>query len=470
MTTTTTTPVRIPRRAWLAFVAVGACSFQNSLSLSITNVAFPSLRNDFPDIRQSTLSWVLNLYTIVGAATLIVAGVLVDRLGRKRMLVTGTAVFGVASLACAAAPTVGVLLAGRVLQAVGAALVTPASVALIVRAFPDEHRATAVAGWAAVGSVAASVGPSLGGVLVDAGGWRWAFLANLPGGILGLVLATRVVEESRDPEARPMPDLVGVLMIVVSVTLVVGGLVQSRAWGWDDRRVPTAVAIGVVLALVLVGRSLRHPVPILDTALFRHRSFALANVATMCFGIGFFAVFFGYVLFLTDVWHRSSRDAGLLMTPLAICGAVLAPLAGRMVRRRGPGLPLFAGGLLVAAGALWLLVAAGAEPHVYSVWLPALTLVGSGAGMVWPSIFAGLVTDIERERYAVATGINQTLQRIATALGVAFAVMLLGTTKGTKGVGHFPRLFVLSAVCGLATAALALVIGLRHDGDTGVRV
>lgn len=461
MTDPVTTPVRIPRRAWFAFAAVGACSFQNSLSLSITNVAFPSLRNDFPDVRQTTLSWVLNLYTIAAAATLVVAGVLVDRLGRKRMLLTGTATFGVASLACAAAPNVEILLVGRVVQAVASALVTPASVALIVRAFPDEHRATAVAGWAAVGSVAASIGPALGGVLVDHGGWRWAFLANLPGGILGLVLAVRAVDESRDPQARPLPDLGGVALIVASVTLVVGGLVQSRAWGWDDRRVPAAIVLGLALAVVLVRRSQRHPVPILDTKLFGLRSFSLANVGTFCFGIGFFSIFFGYVLFLTDVWHRSSRDAGLLMTPLAICGAVLAPLAGRVVRRRGPGLPLFVGGLLVTAGAVWLLVGATAEPRVLRLWIPALTLVGCGAGVVWPAIFAGLVTDVERERYAVATGINQTVQRVATALGVAFAVMLLGPTKGVAGVGHFPRLFALSAACGLATAVLAVVIGLR---------
>lgn len=460
---------RIPRAAWIAFIAVGACSFQNSLSLSLTNVAFPSLRNDFPDIRQATLSWVLNLYTIVAAATLIVAGVLVDRLGRKRMLLLGTGTFAVASIICAAAPNVSVLLAGRVLQAVASALVTPASVALIVRAFPDEHRSTAVAGWAAVGSVAASLGPSLGGVLVDQGGWRWAFLANLPGGLLGFVLTLRHVEESKDPEPRPVPDLLGVVLIVLSVTLVVGGLVQSRAWGWDDRRVPASIAIGLFLAGLLVVRSRRHPVPILDVRLFRHRSFALANIGTFVFGMGFFAIFFGYVLFLTDVWHRTSRTAGLLMTPLAICGAALAPPAGRMVRRRGPGLPLFVGGLLVATGALWLRVGATHEPRLVALWLPALTLVGAGAGMVWPALFAGLVTDIERERYAVATGINQTIQRVATALGVAFAVMLLGTTKGTAGVGHFPRLFVLSAVSGLATAVLALFIGLRHPEGSGER-
>jgi len=451
------------------FIAVAACSFQNSLSLSITNVAFPSLRNDFPAISQSTLSWVLNLYTIVAAATLIISGVLVERLGRKRMLLAGTAGFALASVLCAAAPNVSVLLVGRIVQATASALVTPASVALIVREFPDSHRPTAIASWAAIGSVAASIGPTVGGVLVDWGGWRWAFLINLPGGILGLILAAIFVRESKDPEPRPLPDLLGALLIVLSVSLVVGGLVQSRNWGWNDTRVPLSITIGISLAVALVVRSMRHTSPILDTELFAHRSFALANVGTFLFGIGFFAVFFGYVLFLTDIWHYSTRSAGFLMTPLAICGAVLAPISGRVVRRHGPGLLLLPGGLLVAAGGLWLIVGADSTPDVGGVWLPALVLVGSGAGLVWPCLFAGLVIDIPRERYAVATGINQTIQRTSTALGVALAVTLLGTTRGAIGIGNFRRLFILSTVCGLATAALAPFVGMRNrsPGEDG---
>jgi EmrB/QacA subfamily drug resistance transporter len=457
---------RVPRRAWLVFAAVAACSFQNSLSLSITNVAFPSLRDDFPDIAPSTLSWVLNLYTIVAGASLVVCGVLVERRGRRRMLLLGTGAFAAASLWCALAPGVGMLLAGRVMQAVASALVTPASVALIVRAFPDSHRATAVAGWAAVGSVAASLGPTLGGLLVEWGGWRWAFYANLPGAAVGLVLTLLVVEESRDDSPRPIPDLVGAALIVVSVSLVVGGLVQTRSWGWGDPLVWLAIGAGLGLGAVLVRRSWRHPAPILDITLFAHRSFTLANLGTFVFGVGFFASFFGYVLFLTDVWRRGTDAAGLLMTPLALCGAVLAPLSGRIVRRRGAGVLLLPGGLCVAAGGSVLLVAAGGEPQIVSVWLPALVLIGTGAGLVWPSLFAGVVADVPRERYAVATGINQTIQRTATALGVALAVTLLGPTRRAGGTGHFDRLFVLTIVCGLGTAAIAPFVGLgRRAGD-----
>jgi EmrB/QacA subfamily drug resistance transporter len=431
--------------------------------LSILNVAFPSLRDDFPDVSQSALSWVLNLYTIVAAASLVVCGVLVDRTGRRRMLLIGTAGFAVGSLVCAFAPSVPVLLAGRVVQALTSALVTPASMALILQAFPAAYRATATTGWSAVGSVAAAAGPTIGGVLVDWGGWQWAFYITLPGAAIGLVMSYLFVEESRDEEPRPIPDLFGAVLIVVSVGLAVGGLVQSRAWGWDDARVWGIIATGLVFGVVLVARSLRHPNPILDVSLFSHRSFALANLTAFVFGVGFFSTFFGYVLFLTDIWGQDTRTAGLLMTPLALCGALLAPLASRVMRRRGAGFLLVPGGLLVAAGAGLLLVAADSEPELLRIWLPALLLIGIGSGLVWPSIFVGVVRDVPNGRYAVATGINQTIQRTATALGVAMAVTLLGTTVAASGVGNFDRLFALNILCGLATAAVAPFIGLSLD-------
>lgn len=449
----------VPRRAWVVFAAAVACSFQTTLALAITNVAFPSLRDEFDEIDEASLSWVLNLYTIVAGASLIVASVMVERLGRKRMLVVGAAGFSIASLACACAPTVGLLLAARVVQAVASALVTPASVAVIVREFPDTHRATAVAGWAAVGSVAAAVGPGLGGILVDAGSWRWAFAALVPGGVVGVVLVVRLVGESRDPEPRPIPDLLGALLIVASVGSIIGGLVQSRPWGWTDPLVPGSIAVGTALGVLLVVRSSRHDSPVLELSLFGYRSFSAANVGSFVFGTGFFAAFIGYVLFLTDAWNQSARDAGLLLSPLAIAAALTSPFAGRQVRRRGAALPLAVGGLLVGLGALLLLVRAGPEPAVVGLWLPAMVLTGTGAGLVWPSIFASVVAEVPADRYATATGINQTIQRISTAFGVTLAVTLIGPSTGASAVDRFDGLFVLCASSGLATSILAAFVG-----------
>jgi MFS family permease len=195
---------------------------------------------------------------------------------------------------------------------------------------------------------------------------------------------------------------------------------------------------------------------VLDVTLFRHRSFAVANLGSFGFGTGFFAVFFGYVLFLTDVWDRSARAAGLLMTPLAVCGAFLSPLAGRWVRRRGPHVPMATGGLLFASGAAILLVAAGDEPQILAVWLPAIVTTGAGAALMWPCLFASVVADVPRDRYSLATGINQTVQRSSTAFGVALAVTVLGA-----GVATFRWLFAICVASGLATVAVAPLLRPR---------
>ena len=460
---------RVPRQAWIVFAAGSIAMAQSGLALSILNVAFPSLRDDFTGSSPSTLSWVINLYTIVAGALLVVSGVIVDRLGPKRVVIAGGLLFSVASLSCGLAPNVALLLVARVVQASGSALLTPSCTALIVGAFPDSHRATAVAGYAATGSIASGFGPTLGGLLVDAGGWRWAFYAMVPGGVLGALLVALVVRESRAPVRRPMPDLLGASLIMVSVGLVIGGLVQSRAWGWDDPRVGGGILAGVAIGGLIVHRSRHHRTPVLDLTLFRSRSFTMANIGTFAFSVGFFGVFFGYPLFLRDVWHFSPRDAGLLMTPIAACGVVVAPLAGRVIRTRGPGVLLLPAGLSVVAGSLLLLLAAGPARDVTAVWLPAIFLTGIGASAVWPCLYAGVVLDIQSDRYAAASGINQTIQRSGTAFGAALAVTLLGPTTGIDGIGSFDRIFAMALVCGVLTVVMArFFTGHRTAGTPGV--
>jgi EmrB/QacA subfamily drug resistance transporter len=452
----------IPRQAWIVFGAGALAMAQSGLALSIMNVAFPSLRTEFTGTSASTLSWVINLYTIVAAATLVVSGALVDRLGAKRVVILGGVLFAAAALCCGLAPNIGVLLAARVVQATGSAMLTPSCTALIVGAFPDSHRATAVAGYAATGSIASGFGPTLGGLLVDAGGWRWAFYAMVPGGVIGAVLVALLVADTRTSTRRPVPDLIGVGLIITSVGLVISGLVETRSWGWGDPRVLLAIAVGLGLGVVLVHRSLRHPAPALDLTLFRHPSFAAANLGTFVFSTGFFGVFFGYPLFLTDVWGYGARTAGLLMTPIAACGVIVAPLAGRVIRARGLGALLVPAGALVAAGSLLLLVAADSEPDM-RVWLPGIFLTGIGASAAWPCFYAGVVADVPSDRYAAASGINQTIQRTGTAFGVALAVTLLGTTKGRSGVGSFDRIFALAMVSGLLTIAMSRVFARRDQ-------
>lgn len=451
----------VPREAWVVLFASALCMSQSGLALSITNVAFPSIRDDFPTISTSTLSWVINLYTIMAGASLIVSGVIVTKYGPRRMLLVGAGLFAVAALACGLAPNIPLLLVARAFQAFGSALSTPAGIALLVAAFPDSHRATAVTGYTAAGQIAAALGPSLGGFLVDAGGWRWAFFAMAPSGSIGMLLILKFVKEDRRAMTDARPDIPGAALIMVSMSLIIGGLVQSRPWGWSDPRVIFGILLGAVLIAYLVQRSRNREFPILDLSLFKFATFRSSNVGTLVFGTGFFIVFFGYVLFLTDVWDYSARDAGILLTPLALCGAIMAPITARFLRTRGTETLLIPGGVLFTAGALIMFFAAGDEPNILGVWLPSILLTGIGSGIAWPCLYAGVVAEVSANQYAAASGLNQTIQRMSTALGVAIAAVLLGDTIGQTSVGHFDRIFIASGLCGAAAAILAALIAQK---------
>src|SRR3954447_4192374 len=257
-----TQSARVPASRVLLVAAFGA--FLAFLDATIVNVAFPSIRESFPDSSIGALSWVLNAYNIVFAAFLVVCGRLTDLLGRRRAYVTGIGLFTLASVWCAAAGSLEVLVAGRVFQALGAAMLVPASLALVVEAFPTERRAHAIGLWGAAAAVAAGLGPPLGGALVELGSWRWAFLVNLPLGLFALVAARRQLVESRAPGARRMPDLVGAGLLVAGLALLNLGIVKGSDGGWSSRATLGSFAAAAVLLVLFVLSSRRHPVPMLD--------------------------------------------------------------------------------------------------------------------------------------------------------------------------------------------------------------
>jgi EmrB/QacA subfamily drug resistance transporter len=449
----------IPCRAWVVLTVVSLCSVQSPLSQSILNVAFPRLRAAFDGTPAATLSWVISAYSITAAATLVIAGVVSDRYGRKRVLLIGGAGFALTSLLSGFAPSVGVLVALRIAQAVFGALLTPAGASLVLREFPVTRRATAIAAWAASGSVASAVGPTLGALLVDAGGWRWAFWVNIPFAVAGIVLVSVLVPEM-DRERRPFPDLVSVPLILVSVSGIVLGVSQSARWGWDDSRTIGSIVVGATIGALLVRRSSRHPRPLLDLELFGFRSFRLANIASITFGSTFFAVFLGFPRFTQEVWGFEVRSAGLLLLPIPIAGMVFNGLAGRFADTHGHRPVMVLGGLLQAAGGVVLTVGITEQRNV-ALWLIALTLIGLGTSLIWPAIFGNTVIGVPPDRYGEVTSINQTAQRMANAAGTAIAVSLIGERLGT-GIGAYERIFVLTVLGGLVASVLGTFMGERR--------
>jgi EmrB/QacA subfamily drug resistance transporter len=437
------------------FAITVAGAFMVALDLSIVNIAFPSISRSFTSVSTTTLSWVLSSYSVVFGALLLGAGRVVDRSGRKVSFLGGLAVFTVGSAACSAAPAASLLIAGRVVQAIGAALLMPASLALLLGATPVSQRARAVAMWGGISALAVATGPSLGSVLVDAGGWRWAFLVNLPVAALAALVGRRVLTEAAT--GGQAPDLLGVGLVTVAVAALALGITQGSEWGWTTWRVLGALVVALLLGALAVARSRTHAAPAIDLAIFRSRTVALANAGTLVYAIGFFAMLLGNVLFLTSVWRYSTLRAGLAITPGPLVVAALSSTTGRLASRYGYRLVLVAGSLLFAAGELLIIVRVGATPSYLADWLPSALLVGLGVAFTFPVLSAAAVSGLPAEKFGVGGAINQTSRQLGAVLGVALLVSIIGTPATTAAaMVAFRHAWLLSVVAALACAALAL--------------
>ena len=295
-------------RPGTVLIVVSAAAFLASLDLFVVAIAFPAIRADFPGSDLAAMSWVLNGYTVVFAAFLALAGRLGDRYGHRRVFRAGLVVFTLASAVCAVAPSVGALVAARAVQALGAALLTPASLALLLAAYPAERRARAVGVWASIGAVAAALGPPVGGLLVELS-WHWVFLINLPVGVAALVAAGRVLPAGgRAGTGRP--DVAGAVALVAAVGALAWALVRAAEDGWTDPWVVAGFAVTVLGLAAVVTRSRQHPVPALDLAVLRSPTLRLASVAMLLFTTGFSAMLLVNVLFLTGTWGWSAQRPG----------------------------------------------------------------------------------------------------------------------------------------------------------------
>jgi EmrB/QacA subfamily drug resistance transporter len=447
--------IREPRHsAVFAVTALGA--FMAALDLSIVNVAFPDLKASFPDASQASLAWIITAYSIVFGALLVTGGRTGDRVGRRRMFMTGTAVFLAGSFLCGIAPNVAALIASRVLQGAGAAFLVPASLALLIAAYPAERRTQMVALWGGIGALAVATGPSLGAAIVSAGGWRWAFLVNLPAGAAVLALGRRVLVESDLDRSAGRPDYLGVGMVSVALAALVFGISEGASWGWTDPRILGAFMLAVGLGVAFVQRSLHHPEPVVDLALFGDRSFVTANIATFVYATGFFAMLLGNILFLTSVWHYSIMRAGLAVTPGPLVVAIVAGPAGKLAGRIGFRPVLIAGALSFALGLATFVLRVDATPAYLAHWLPGTLIVGLGIGLTFPVLSAAAVSSLPSHRFAVGSAVNQTARQIGGAIGIAVLVMVLGTPRdAVDAVARFHHLWLYGA----GTALLSGLIG-----------
>jgi EmrB/QacA subfamily drug resistance transporter len=414
------------RSPWPVFRIASIAVFLVSIDATVLYAAFPALRRAFAGATPADLSWVLNAYTVVYAALLVPAGRLADLHGRKRMFLAGLGLFLLASLGCGLSGDVGALIAMRALQAVGAALLLPASLSIVLAAFPVERRAIAVSLWGAVSGLAAAVGPSLGSLLVDHWGWPWAFFLNLPLGGYAIWRGARLLGESRNPELGARLDLVGVVLLIAGAGALALGVVRSEAHGWASPGVVGAIAGGFTALALFVAWARRVPSPAIDLSLFRDRTYRYINLATLSFGIAFAMMFFQNFLFTTGIWHYSVARAGLAASPGPLLVIPTSILAGRFAARHGHKPLLVVGSLGFAAGGLWFSLVPGAEPDYLRAWLPGMVLTGIGVGMVMPSLAAAAVAHLPPARFGVGSAVNQAVRQMGAVLGVALTVAIAG--------------------------------------------
>src|SRR3954453_21612835 len=440
---------------WKVLIVVSAAVFMASLDLFIVNIAFPAIEHDFGGTSLGSLSRILNAYAIVFASLLVPAGRTADRLGRKRSFIAGLVLFTVASALCAAAPSVELLVAARVLQAIGAASVFPTSLALLLPEFPPTERRKAVSIWAALGAVAAAAGPPIGGLLVQAG-WQLVFLVNVPIGTVLLVFAARILTEAREPVGAPRPDLGGAALLTAAIASLALGIVKSSDWGWGATRTVALLVAAAVLLGAFWLRSNRHPAPIVEPALLRNRSFAFANAGALLFFMAFGAMLLGSVLFLTQVWHHSVLRAGLEIAPGPAMAAVFAVPGALLSERVGERVTGAIGSLLFALGGAWWVARIGATPDYAGSFLPGMVVGGAGVGLVIPSLTSAATSALPPHRFATGSAVLAMSRQIGVALGVAVVVALVGTSDA---IGGFEDGYTFVSAAALAAALGIVLIG-----------
>jgi EmrB/QacA subfamily drug resistance transporter len=425
-----------------------------SLDLFIVNVALPDMAGDLGSSSLSDLSWVLNAYAIVYAALLLLFGRMAEGRARDLGFLLGVAIFTAGSAACAAADSLGALVVFRIVQAAGAALLTPTSLSLILATTAPERRHGAVRAWTAVGGAAAALGPVAGGLLVAAS-WRWVFLVNVPIGLLALAVGWRRLPRVPGHDV-PNPDAFGALLATLGVGALTLGLVQGEHWGWASAATVAALAVAVVALGAFVAHTLRHRNPLIDPALFRPRPFRGASIAMVLFSMAFGAMLLSVVLWMQEGWGWSALRTGLAIAP----GPLMVPLfgllvSGRLTARYGAGPVAAVGSLLFGAGMAWFALAVDGHPDYLSDVVGGMLLTGIGVGLTLPTLMATAAGSLPPQAFATGSAVVNTLRQVGLAVGVAVLVALRGTSPA---LATFQTGWWVFAGVSLAAAAATLAL------------
>jgi DHA2 family methylenomycin A resistance protein-like MFS transporter len=445
---------RPSQRKALGLISVCLGFFVIQLDVTIVNVALPAIQRQVGG-SVGGLQWVIDAYTLALASVMLTAGSQADRIGARRVFTAGLIVFGVGSAACAAAPSLGVLIAARAVQGLGASALLPCSLALIVHQYPGPGpRARALGVWGGMGSLGVALGPVVGGGLVAVAGWRWIFLVNVPVCALTVALLRRHVQESpRDPSRRT--DLAGLFLGVAALAGLTGGFITAGEQGWIAPLPDVLLGTGLVAGLLLVRAERRRTAPMLPLGLFRSVNLSAATGVGVLFNLCLYGALICLSLFLQQARHESALATGLLILPMSAAVGVGSMASGPLTARLGARIPMIAGLALAGAGAA-LLAAAGADAPLAMI-TGGSVLLGM-CSLAMPAMTAVVVGSAGAEHAGVASGILNTARQAGGALGVALLGALLASSRAAGGgmTLHLP--LTVAAVGYLLAIGLTLAI------------
>ena len=428
------------------------------VDITALNVALPAIGQDL-DAGVSGLQWTVDAFIVVMASLLMFAGAMGDRLGRRRVFVTGLALFSTASVLCAVAPTVELLIAARALQGVGAAMLNPVAMSIITNTFTDpRERAQAVGVWGAVFGISMALGPIVGGALVAAAGWEAIFFLNVPIGLAAIALTLRFIPESRAPRARRF-DPVGQVLVFVLLSTLTFSIIEAPARGWTSPLIVVTLSAAAGALTGLLVYEPRRDEPLIDLRFFRSTPFS----ASIVISVAAFAAFGGFLflntLYLQQVRGLSPVQAGLAVLPMALMTIVMSPISGRIVGRRGPQLPLVSSGAATLIGCAMLTGISPTTP--FAQLIAAYVVFGFGFGLVNAPITNAAVSGMPRAQAGVAAAIATTSRQVGQALGVAVVGAIAtahatGTASDAATAASHPAWWLLTA-CGGVVLVLGLV-------------
>ena len=441
------------RKKILVLLAMCFALFMAMLDNTVVNVALPTISREL-GAGVSGLQWIVDSYVLAFATLILTGGILGDRYGRKRMFLIGLLGFTAASLLCALSQSTGQLVAFRAFQGVSAAMVMPGTLSILTVTFPAHERAQAIGIWAGVSGIALSLGPTLGGWLVETAGWQSVFYLNVPIGIAGAVMAFRVVDESSSPSARSL-DIVGLVLGTGMLTSLTYGLIESNQYGWDDSLIVGCLVAAAALLVAFLLWERHTEEPLIPLKLFRIPTFAAGTLVALTISFGMFGTFFFASLYFQVIRGYSAFSAGLHMLPLTAMITVVAPQAGRFAQRYGPRWPLTFG--LATAGSGLILMSRANADTPYILIAAALTVMGIGMASTMTPMTAAVMGAVGPERAGLGSATTNTAREVGGTLGIAILGTLL-TTKLKSTMGH------LLATAGLAPGVRDALVGSAGHG------